>query len=195
MNTNNEKNSIRISIILILLAFMLIYKLFIDKNQDIISDIIYNSWTSSQIDDWLNNSNKWSFIVDSDLVLNQNSYKISGTDIVTDELLSLSVLKLPYKYITKWPNSIYIVYLDKFDQNIKNKMMYENSGNYKIINTERQKIIDQVEWDEIIYINNSSRKWKLVVFIVTKWLNSRLVQVNKDDYYKYKKYIYYNLTN
>ena len=194
MNTNNEKNSIRISIILILLAFMLIYKLFIDKNQKIISDIIYTSWSNVGNILEIDNAKNGKVIDDNDK-LGKKSYKLSGTNIVTDELQSLSILRLQYKYITKGPNSIYIVYLDKFDQNAKNKMMYENSGNYKIINTERQKIIDQVEWDEIIYVNNSSRKWKLVVFVVTKWLNSRLVQVNKDDYYKYKKYIYYNLTN
>ena len=194
MNTNNEKNSIRISIILILLAFMLIYKLFIDKNQKIISDIIYTSWSNVGNILEIDNAKNGKVIDDNDK-LGKKSYKLSGTNIVTDELQSLSILRLQYKYITKGPNSIYIVYLDKFDQNAKNKMMYENSGNYKIINTERQKIIDQVEWDEIIYVNNSSRKWKLVVFVVTKWLNSRLIQVNKDDYYKYKKYIYYNLTN
>ena len=193
MNTNNEKNSIRISVILILLAFMLIYKLFIDKNQQIISSIIYSP--SSNLSSWqivksdntanINNNNKGT----------QIDKKIPESQIVTEELQSLSILKLPYKYITKWPSSIYIVYLNNFDQSEKNRIMYENSGNYKIINTQKQKIIDQIEWDEIIYINNVNWKWKLVVFVVTKWSDTWLIQVNKDDYYKYKKYIYYNLTN
>lgn len=185
MNTGSEKSSIRISIILILLAFMLIYKLFLDKNEQAISSIMYNSSSGENAKE-----DKNIYIDD----IKTKSYKISGTNIVTDELQSLSVLKLPYKYITKWPNSIYVVYLNNFDQKQKNRIMYENSGNYKIISTDKQKIIDQVEWDEVIYINNELRKWKLVVFIVTKWSDTWLIQIARDDYYKYKKYIYYNLT-
>lgn len=188
MNSNNEKTSIRISIILIILALMLVYKIFIDK-----SNYIKNDWSENATGSVVG-------ISDTDTVNiwnnnNKNWYKLSWTNVVTDDLQSLDILQIPYKYITKWPNSIYIVYLDNYNQTVKNKIMYENSGNYKLINTPQQKLKDQIEWDEVLYINNPSRKWKLVVFIVTKWLDSRLVQVNKDDYAKYKKYIYYNLTN
>lgn len=181
MNLNNEKTSIRISIILIILAIMLVYKIFFDKSDYSKDLILSNTWNTYDA------NITWSKI--------ENVDQISWWNIKDIQLQSLNILQLPYKYITKWPNSIYIVTLDNYNQNAKNKLMFENSGNYKLIKTPEQKLKDQLEWDEIIYINHPSRNWKLVVFIVTKWLNNRLIQVNKDDYKKHKKYIYYNLTN
>lgn len=184
MQPNSEKSSVRISIILMILAFLLVYKLFVDKNSNQ-ADIIYNA-DSGIINTWSNIDN----------IYDQTSQPSTRDFVNTnDELQSLEILQIPYKYITKWPDSIYIVYLDGRNSSSKSKVMYENSGNYKLINTEAQKRIDQVEWDEVLYINNPARYGKLVVFVVTKWDNSRLIQANKDDYYKYKKYIFYNLTN
>lgn len=207
-----EKNLVRMSMFLIIVAFIFVYSVFLDKNksifggdtykpQDIIvsdidgnnsgTDVIdltnsTNTIDPSQVDpieqellyqlQWTNESSGWVKV-------------LTWTQLVYDELPSITKFGLNPKYILKWNSTIYFVNLGKWD------IEFDLAANQFAWNTKYiidMNTIREVIWlnfDNIRFINLPTWKNQLIVFVTKVGWDSWLVQSSPEDYYAYKKYI------
>lgn len=206
-----EKNLVRMSMFLIIVAFIFVYSVFLDKNKNIFSsdtdisqDVTVSDINNSDISDVIDLTDD-STVTDPSLVdpieqellyqlqwVSESSWWIkilTSTQLVYEELPSVTKFGLNPKYILKWEWSIYFVNLGKWDIEFDlaaNQFAW--STKYIIdMNTIREVI--GLNFDNIRFINLPTRKNQLTVFVTKVWWDNRLIQSTPEDYYSYKKYI------
>lgn len=198
-----EKNLVRLSLFLVLIAFTFIYLIFADKNPDLwkretsvlVSDKdgeqIINIPTDTITTD-LDNPNyteqdlltklKWIDNQGSSLVI------LSGTKLVYNELDALSKLGLKPKYILEGKDGIYFVNLGKWEIELSFRVN-KFSWTIKTL-TDLSEI--KKNWFALTimnYINLPTRKETKVIFSTKINTDNRLVEANKQAYYDNKVYI------
>lgn len=197
-----EKNMVRLSLFLVLIAFAFVYLVFADRNptlwwktqEVIVSDkswsetIVVDAWSSTNDDyteqDLLakikNINNQWSWT--------KSFLMLSGTTLTYSELESLTKLWINPKYILKWRDDIYFVNLGKWEVELSFRVS-KFAGNVKTITDLAE--IKKNGFNLLImnYINIPTRKDSYVIFTTKMNSDNRLVQSKVDSYYKNKWYI------
>lgn len=197
-----EKNMVRLSLFLVLVAFGFVYLVFIDRNTDlrwktqevIISDkswsetIVVDAWSNTNEDyteqDLLakikNINNQWSWA--------RSFLMLTGTILTYSELESLTKLWINPKYILKWKDDIYFVNLGKWEVELSFRVS-KFAGNIKTITDLAE--IKKNGFNLLImnYINIPTRKDSYVIFTTKMNSDNWLVQSKIDTYYKNKWYI------
>lgn len=206
-----EKNLVRMSMFLIIVAFIFVYSVFLDKNRNIFwwdtytpQDITISDIDDSTGTDVIDLTSQTDFTDPSqvDPIEQELLYQLqwtsesewgikvlTSTQLVYDELPSVTKFGLNPKYILKWNGTIYFVNLGKWDIEFDlaaNQFAW--STKYIIdMNTIREVI--GLNFDNIRFINLPVWKNQLVVFVTKVWWDNWLVQSSPEDYYAYKKYI------
>ncbi len=199
-----EKNTVRLSLFLVLIAFAFVYFIFADRNPDV---LFRQQWVlmvdksgeeiivvaTGEIGDGDNPN-----YTEQDLLAklkgsdDQSGSKslliLSGTNLAYDELESLNKLWIKGKYILRGKDDIYFVNLGKWEIELNFKVS-QFAGNIKTITDLNE--IKKGGFNLLImnYINIPSRKDTYVVFTTKQNTDNRLVQAPAKSYYNNKAYI------
>jgi hypothetical protein len=199
-----EKNLVRLSLFLVLVAFAFTYLIFADKNPDLWQKqdevlMADKSWeevivVKNSDANTLDNPNytEQDLLAKLKWIDDQSQSKslliLSGTTLTYNELDSLNKLGLTPKYILKWKNDIYFVNLWKGEI----ELSFRVSKYLWTIKT----ITDLAEIKKngfnlliMKYVNIPTRKDTLTIFLTKQNTDNRLVQASKESYYNNKKYI------
>ncbi len=207
-----EKNLVRMSMFLIIVAFIFVYSVFLDKNKNIFSNNTtkWSAITVSDISSWddtnvidLTDQSATTDPSKIDPIEQELLYQLQWADdkssswvniltwtkLVYDELPSVTKFGLNPKYILKWKWSIYFTNLGKWDIEFDLAASQFAWNTKYIIDMNNIREIIWLNFDNIRFINLPTRKNKLIVFVTKVWWDNWLVQSNPEDYYAYKKYI------
>lgn len=198
-----EKNMVRLSMFLVLIAFAFVYLIFADRNPDLWKkkeEILVSNklWTEVIVVDSEQNNGDTDF-TEQDLlakikwISGQNSGSksfllLSWTTLTYSELESLNKLGIKPKYILKWKEGIYFVNLGKWEIELSFRVS-KYSWNLKTITDLAE--IKKNGFNLLImnYINIPSRKDSFVIFTTKQNTDNWLVQADSKSYYNNKKYI------
>lgn len=198
-----EKNMVRLSMFLVLIAFAFVYLVFADRNPDLWKkkeEILVSNklWTEVIVVDSEQNNGDTDF-TEQDLLAKikwingQNSGSksfllLSWTTLTYSELESLNKLGIKPKYILKWKDNIYFVNLGKWEIELSFRVS-KYSWNLKTITDLAE--IKKNGFNLLImnYINIPSRKDSFVIFTTKQNTDNRLVQADTKSYYANKEYI------
>lgn len=199
-----EKNLVRLSLFLVLIAFAFIYLIFADKNSGLrekqqevmVADkngeqvIVVPNDTNNTLDD--PNYTEQDLLAKLKWIDSQTQSKslliLSGTTLTYNELESLNKLGLKPKYILKGKDDIYFVNLWKWEIELSFRVS-KYAWNIKTI-TDPAEI--KKNWFNLLimsYINIPTRKESRVVFTTKQNTDNWLVQATVGAYYKNKQYI------
>lgn len=197
-----EKNMVRLSLFLVLVAFAFVYLIFIDRNADLwwkTQEVIVNDKSGSEtivVDAWSNTSDDYT---EQDLlakIKNINNQwtgaksflMLTGTTLTYSELESLTKLWINAKYILKGKDDTYFVNLGKWEVELSFRVS-KFAGNVKTITDLAE--IKKNGFNLLImnYINIPTRKDNYVIFTTKMNSDNWLVQSKIDSYYKNKWYI------
>ncbi len=202
-----EKNMVRLSMFLVLIALAFVYLVFADAKPEILTSakqeilvadkqgekIVIVDDTPNTLDNpnyteqdllakikWIDNQMSWS--------LSKSLVLLSWTTITYNELDSLTKLWLKPKYILKGRDDIYFVNIGKWEIELSFRVSKYN-GTIKTITDLAEIKKNGFNFLIMNYLNVPSRKESLVVFTTKQNTDNRLIQVPKAIYYKEKKYI------
>lgn len=197
-----EKNMVRLSLFLVLVAFAFVYLIFIDRNADLwwkTQEVIVSDKSGSEtivVDAWSNTSNDYT---EQDLlakIKNINNQwtgaksflMLTGTTLTYSELESLTKLWINAKYILKGKDDTYFVNLGKWEVELSFRVS-KFAGNIKTITDLAE--IKKNGFNLLImnYINIPTWKDNYVIFTTKMNSDNWLVQSKIDSYYKNKWYI------
>lgn len=198
-----EKNLVRLSLFLVLISFVFIYLIFADKNpelwnkqqQILVSDKNGEEIITVNPDETITNIDNPNY-TEQDLLAKLNGATaqskslliLSGTNLVYNELESLTKLWLKPKYILQGKEWIYFVNLGKGEIEL-NFRASKFGGSVKTVTD-----ITEIKKNWFIlaimnYINLPIWKDKYVVFTTKLNTDNRLVESSQKAYYDNKGYI------
>ncbi len=197
-----EKNMVRLSLFLVLVAFAFVYLIFIDRNADLwwkTQEVIVSDKSGSEtivVDAWSNTSDDYT---EQDLLAkikninnqwtgSKSFLMLTGTTLTYSELESLTKLWINAKYILKGKDDTYFVNLGKWEVELSFRVS-KFAGNIKTITDLAE--IKKNGFNLLImnYINIPTRKDNYVIFTTKMNSDNWLVQSKIDSYYKNKWYI------
>ncbi len=198
-----EKNLVRLSLFLVLIAFIFIYMIFADKNPELrsrqqavlVSDENGEEIITVPADTNIANIDNPNY-TEQDLLAKlkgaTNQWKslliLSGTKLVYNELESLTKLGLKPKYILQGEEGIYFVNLGKGEIELSFRVS-KFWGAIKTITDLNEIKKNWFALTIINYINLPIRKDKLVIFATKLNTDNRLVESTSKAYYNKKTYI------
>lgn len=202
--TMAEKNTVRLSLFLVLIAFAFVYFIFADKNPELlfkqqevlVADksgeevIVVATGDNGSIDN--PNYTEQDLLAKLKGIDDQTASKslliLTGTTLTYNELESLTKLGIKPKYILRGKDDIYFVNLGKGEIELNFKVS-QFAGNIKTITDLNE--IKKSGFNLLImnYINIPTRKDVYVVFTTKQNTDNWLVQAPAKAYYTNKAYI------
>ena len=202
-----EKSLVRMSMFLIIVSFIFVYTIFLDKNKNIFStqDGPNTQWVivsdndsalEGEVIDLTSSSSDNKSPSNIDPTEQELLYQIqweaqsswwvkilSGTTLVYDELPTVTKFNLNPKYILKWKWTIYFVNLGKGDIEFDLVASKFAGGTKYIIDMNHIRNVLGLNFDNIRFINLPTWKDQLVVFVTKVGWDNRLIQSSPEDYY------------